>query len=329
MLKARCPHPNARLTPRARRDMVRAVVTGGWTVEAAAERWQVDAKTVRKWRDRWLVEGDAGLADRSSRPWSCPWATPPAKRAEVLELRARRRWGAAHIGHEVGLAASTTQKILASGGVGRLDRGDRATAGPVVRYQRDRPGELVHVDVKKLAAIRDGGGWRAHGRGAANGQGRHAATGYRFLHTAIDDRTRLAYSEILADEQAVTTVGFWRRALGFFAGHGVTVGRVITDNGANYRSRLFAEAVTAGGAVHKRTRPYRPQTNGKVERFHRILLEEWAYVRPWCSESERSASYAGFCHFYNHHRSHGSLGWSTPAATLTSLARDNVPGMHT
>ena len=328
MVQARWQHPNARLTPRGRRDMVRAVLDNSWTVEAAAERWQVDAKTVRKWRDRFLAEGDAGLADRSSRPRSCPWSTPAATRDRVIELRRQRRWGAAHIGHEVGVAASTTQRILARAGLGRLDRGDRATAEPVTRYERDRPGELVHLDVKKLAAIRDGGGWRAHGRGAANGQGAESGVGYRFLHTAIDDRTRLVYSEILSDEQAVTTVGFYRRAVTFFAGYGVTIERVLTDNGPNYRSGLFTAVVEAGGAAHKRTRPYRPQTNGKVERFHRILLEEWAYIRAWNSEAERSAGYAGFCHFYNHHRSHGSLGWSTPAATLARLAGDNVPGMH-
>ncbi|MDE3207113.1 MAG: IS481 family transposase [Acidobacteriota bacterium] len=308
--------------------MVRAVLEDGWTIEAAAERWQVDAKTVRKWRDRWLAEGDAGLKDRSSRPRSCPWATPVPLRQRVIELRAQHRWGAAHIGHEVGLAASTTQKILAAAGQGRLDRGDRATAEPVRRYQRDRPGELVHVDVKKLAAIPSGGGWRLNGRGPGKHRG-HSGAGYRFLHTAIDDRTRLVYSEILDDEQGLTSARFWQRAHAHFAALGITVERVLTDNGTNYRSRHFAQAVAASGAAHKRTRPYRPQTNGKVERFHRILLEEWAYLRAWTSETERAAGYAGFCHFYNHHRSHGSLGWSTPTATLTALAGDNVPGTHT
>ena len=328
MIHARCPHPNARLTPLMRRRMVVAVVDDGQMIEATAERFQLDAKTVWKWRDRYLAEGEAGLVDRSSRPESCPWVTPPDKAARVVELGRQHRWGAGHIGHEVGLAASTTQRILTRAGLARLDRGDRASAEPVVRYERDRPGELVHLDVKKLAAIRDGGGWRAHGRGAANGQGARAKTGYRFLHTAIDDRTRLVYSEILDDEQAVTTISFWHRAHTFFADHGITVERVLTDNGANYRSRLFAAAITSSGAVHKRTRPYRPQTNGKVERFHRILLEEWAYIRAWTSQTERQTGYQGFCHFYNHHRSHGSLARSTPAATLASLTTDNVPGRH-
>jgi len=327
VLQARCPHPNARLTPLMRARMVRLVLDDGWGVEAAAERFQVDAKTVRKWRDRYLVEGDAGLQDRSSRPWSCPWATPARTRERVLELRRQRRWGAAHIGHEVGLAASTTQKILTRAGLGRLDRGDRATGSPVHRYERDRPGELVHVDVKKLAAIPSGGGWQLHGRGKDSQRG-HSGVGYRFLHTAIDDRTRIVYSEILDDEQGVTTARFWDRAHLHFTQLGITVQRVLTDNGANYRSRVFAEALARSGVTHKRTRPYRPQTNGKVERFHRILLEEWAYLRPWTSESERQAGYTAFCHFYNHHRSHGSLGWSTPTATLTTLTGDNLPGQH-
>lgn len=328
MVQARCPHPNARLTPLMRARMVRLVLDDRWSVEAAAERFQVDAKTVRKWRDRFLAEGEAGLGDRSSRPRSCPWATPASTRQRVLELRRQRRWGAGHIAHELGLAASTTQKILVAAGQGRLDRGDRATAEPARRYQRERPGELVHVDVKKLAAIPPGGGWKLHGRGALNGQGTRSGVGYRFLHTVIDDRTRIVYSEILDDEQGLTTARFWDRAHAHFAQLGITIEGVLSDNGANYRSRVFAQALARHGITHKRTRPYRPQTNGKAERFHRILLEEWAYLRPWTSETERQAAYHGFCHFYNHHRSHGSLEWSTPAATLTTLTGNNLPGQH-
>jgi len=208
--KAKSQHPNAVLTPTGRRRMVFCVLDHGWTIEATAERFQVDAKTVRKWRDRYLAEGAVGLQDRSSRPQSCPWTTVDTKRRRVLELRRRHRWGAAHIAHEVGLSASTVQVILTAAGVGRLDRGDRATdRTPVVRYERSRPGELVHVDVKKLATIRDGGGWRARGRGAANGVGAKSRLGYRYLHSAIDDRTRLVYSEILDNEQGVTAAAFW------------------------------------------------------------------------------------------------------------------------
>jgi transposase InsO family protein len=241
----------------------------------------------------------------------------------VLHLRRKRRWGADRIAHEVGLAASTVQAILNAAGRGRLDRGDRATKEPVVRYQRDRPGELIHVDVKKISGIPDGGGWRVHGRGNDNYQRGHQA-GYRYIHTAIDDRTRIAYSEILTNEQAVTAVGFWHRAAAWFSAIGITCERVLTDNGACYKSGLWHQACATTGTTVKKTRPRRPQTNGKVERFHRTLLEEWAYIRPWSSETQRHAGYRGFIHFYNHHRPHGALGWATP----TSILGDNLPKEH-
>ena len=325
MTHARSQHPNAVLTPNGRRRMVGCVLEKGWTVEVTAQRFQVDAKTVRKWRDRFLAEGEDGLWDRSSRPHRSPNRTPRRCRREVIRLRKKRRWGADHIAFEVGLAASTVQNILRAEGLGRLDTGDRATdRAPVRRYQRDRPGELIHVDIKKLSGIPDGGGWRIHGRGQAPTVKR-STVGYRFIHTAVDDRTRLAYSEILADEQAVTAVGFWHRAHAWFAAHGITIEGALTDNGSCYRSRLWRNALESTGATHKRTRPYRPQTNGKVERFHRILLEEWAYIRDWTSDHQRRRAYDGFIHFYNHHRSHGALGWATPASTL----QDNLPAEHT
>jgi transposase InsO family protein len=327
MSNGRRQHPNAPLTPAGRRRMVDCVVAAGWSVTVTAERFQVDAKTVRKWRDRFLAEGELGLQDRSSRPRRSPNRTPRRLRGEVIRLRRKRRWGAAHIGFEVGLAASTVQVILRREGLGRLDRGDRATATPPVRprrYQRQRPGELIHVDVKKLAGIPPGGGWRSRGRGYP---GEHAVSrmvGYRFLHSAIDDRSRLAYSEIHDDETALTAAGFWGRAAAWYSQMGVTPERVITDNGACYRSGLWYRACAATGTTVRHTRPRRPQTNGKIERFHRILLEEWAYIRPWTSETQRAAAYRGFLHFYNHHRSHGALGWATP----TSILRDNLPAMH-
>jgi transposase InsO family protein len=309
--------------------MVDLVVERGWSVEATAERFQVDAKTVRKWRDRFLGEGPAGLFDRSSRPRCSPNRTPVAFRRRVLQLRRQHRWGAEHIAHEVGIAASTVQSILRSEGLARLDRGDRATSSkpPPQRYQRDRPGELIHIDVKKIAAIPPGGGWRMHGN-RARGK-RTFAVGYRYIHTAIDDRTRLAYSKVLHDEQAATAAAFLARAVLWFKERDVTIERVLTDNGACYRSGLWAAACAAGEITHKRTRPYRPQTNGKVERFHRILLEEWAYIRDWTSETDRVVGYDRFMHFYNQHRSHGALGWQTPIATLTHYRRDNLPATHT
>ena len=324
MAHARRQHPNAPLTPEGRRRMVACVVEQNWTVEATAERFQVDAKTVRKWRDRFLAEGESGLLDRSSRPRRSPNRTPRSYRRRVIRLRRRRRWGADRIAFEVGLAASTVQHILRTEGLGRLDRGDRATdRHPVRRYQRDHPGELIHVDIKKIAAIPAGGGWRLHGRGNDNTHG-HSGAGYRFIHTALDDRTRLVYSEVLDDERAVTAAAFWARAASWFAALGIHCDRVITDNGSCYRSGQWHRACATTGTTPKKTRPRRPQTNGKVERYHRILLEEWAYIRPWTSETERAQGYDGFVHFYNHHRPHGALGWATP----TRILGDNLPGRH-
>ena len=262
MVHARRQHPNAVLTPEGRRRMVSLVIDAGWTIEATAEQFQVDAKTVRTWRDRYRAEGPDGLLDRSSRPRSCPWATPQHLRDRALELRRQRRWGAAHIGHEVGLAASTVPKVLSAGGLARLDRGDRATAEPVRRYQREQPGELVHVDVKKLAAIPPGGGWRHHGRGN-NGHHGHGGAGYRYLHSAIDDRTRLVYSEIFDDEQALTAARFWGRAGAWFAAQGVAVERVLTDNGSCYRSGHWHRACAATGTTVKRPDRADPRPTAK------------------------------------------------------------------
>ena len=278
MAHARRQHPNARLTPRHRLNMVACVLENGWSVEATADRFQIDAKTVRKWCARFRAEGAAGLQDRSSRPHRSPNRTPRRIRRDIVRLRKKRRWGADHIGHELGLAASTVQQVLRSEGLARLDRGDRATnADPVRRYQRDRPGELIHVDVKKIAGIPDGGGWHTRGRGYDGEHAVRRTAGYRYIHTALDDRTRLVYSEIHPDEKAVTAAGFWVRAVAWFAAQGVECERVISDNGSCYRSVLWHRACAETNTTVKKTRPRRPQTNGKVERFHRILLEEWAY----------------------------------------------------
>ena len=284
---------------------------------------------MRKWRDRFLTEGEPGLLDRSSRPKRSTNRTPRRIRRDIVRLRKKHRWGADHIGHELGLAASTVQHILRAEGLARLDRGDRATnTDPVRRYQRERPGELIHVDVKKIAGIPDGGGWRTRGRGYLDEGAKDRRVGYRYIHTALDDRTRLVYSEIHNDETANTAAAFWGRAAAWFAAHGVQCERVISDNGSCYRSGLWHRACADTATTVKKTRPRRPQTNGKVERFHRILLEEWAYIRPWTSEAERHAGYDAFIHFYNHHRSHGGLGWATPAAALATF-RDNLPAEHT
>ncbi len=319
-------HPNAPLTPEGRRRMVACVLDQGWTVEATADRFQIDAKTVRKWRDRWLAQGSAGLRDRSSRPHRSPNRTPRQMRRKVCRIRKKRRWGADHIAHEVGLAASTVQNILNQAGLGRLDRGDRATDTTTVRrYQRDTPGELIHVDIKKIAGIPDGGGWRVRGRGYKGDGATSRRVGYRYIHTALDDRSRITYSEILDDEEGATAAEFWTRAAAWFLTIGINPQRVITDNGGCYRSKRWHKACRKTGTKVKKTRPYRPQTNGKVERFHRILLEEWAYIRPWRSETQRADAYVGFIHFYNHHRAHGALRWDTPI----SIIQDNLPEEHT
>lgn len=330
MTQTRRPqHPNAALTPVQRLKMVRVVVDGGWSVTAASQQFQVDPKTVRKWVQRYRGEGSGGLEDRSSRPRRSPNATPEPKRREVIKLRRRCRRGAGFISHVTGVPASTVQRICVSAGLGRLDRGDRSSGSPeqvVRRYQRETPGELIHVDIKKLAGIPDGGGWRVHGK---RGAGPRQKVGYRYIHTAIDDRTRLAYSEIHNDETGATAAGFWGRAAAFYATAGVDCERVLTDNGGCYRSRLFHDALKATGTSPRRTRPYRPQTNGKVERFHRILNDEWAYAAHWHTDTQRSDAHQAFIHHYNHHRPHGALNYDTPIATLTRLqGRDNVPNMH-
>ena len=316
-------HINARLTVRQRQRMVSVILDEGWPIAAAAQRFQVDPKTARKWRDRYLAEGVDGLVDRSSRPHTSPARTPEATRRRVVELRTQRRRGAAWIAHHVGVAPSTAQKILTEAGLGRLDRGDRASAQAPLRYVRERPGELIHVDIKKLPAIPPGGGWRTHGRGRAPTPG--AKAGYRWLHSALDDHSRLVYSEIHNDERGDTAAGFWRRAEAWFATWGITCERVLTDNGGCYRSGAWHAACAQTHTRPKHTRPYRPQTNGKIERFHRTLLEEWAYIRPWMSETQRHQAYGGFLHYYNHHRAHGALNWRTPAATIGN----NLPSMHT
>jgi transposase InsO family protein len=311
MTNAQPQHPNATLTPRQRHKTVLLVINDGWTIETTADRFQ--------------AEGDNGLFDRSSQPKTSPNATPPECRRRIVELRKQRRWGASHIGHEVGRASSTVQTILISERLRRLDSGDRATAEPIRRYQRDHAwwaGPRRRQEARLHPP--DGGGWRIHGRGHAP-PAKRASTGYRFLHTALDDCTRINYSEIHSNEQAITAVGFWNRANEFFNQLGITVERVITDNGSCYRSNLWRSTLEDLGTTPKFTRPYRPQTNGKVEQYHRILLEKWPYIRDWHTDRERSDHYKHYEHFYNHHRAHGALGWSTPIATL----KDNVSSHHT
>lgn len=307
-------HARASLTPQGRLKMVLLVINEKWTQARVAERFQVARGTVSKWVARYKAEGAAGLEDRSSRPRRSPNRTSQRTERRIVALRVSRRWGPHRIAYHLRLPQSTVSKVLSRYQVpllGHIDlnTGVRVRKPKPVRYEHENPGDLVHVDVKKLGRIPDGGGHRTLGRGRGNRN--RSGVGHLYLHSAIDDHSRLAYSEILENEKKETAAGFWERANAFFANHGITVSRVLTDNGSCYRSRLFND--TLGKHVaHKFTRPYRPQTNGKIERFHRTLAFEWAYARHYGSEAERAAAYPAWLHEYNHHRPHTGIGGKSP-----------------
>jgi transposase InsO family protein len=267
----------------------------------------VSRPTAYKWWHRWMAEGLDGLVDRPSRAGHCPHRTSPALEAAVAELRRELKLGPVRIAARLGLVASTVHRILCRLGLNRLSWLDRPTGRLIRRIETSRPGELVHVDVKKLGRIPDGGGWRVLGKASADTSGakKRARIGYLYLHTAIDAHTRVAFTEALGDERAETCAAFWRRASAFFAAIDIDVDAVLTDNAFAYRFRRFAEALD--GVEHRFTRPYRPQTNGKVERFHRTLAEEWAYVRPYNSEADRLGALDEWLHLYNHHRHHTAI----------------------
>jgi transposase InsO family protein len=331
-------HRNAPLSPLGRLRLAQCVVEEGWPLRRAAERFQVSVPTASRWAARYRDrdrEADplAAMADRSSRPRRCPSQTRRPLVRKIRHLREKRGWGPARIAHRLGMHPSTVHRVLRRERLPRLADVDlatrRALRRQVVRYEWSRPGELVHVDIKKLGRIPDGGGHRVHGRFLGSRNSRltttirksgHPVVGYGYVHTALDDHSRLAYSEVLADEQAATAAAWWSRAVAWFTAHGVTVERVLTDNGSCYRSRPWAAACAALGVRHKRTRPYRPQTNGKVERFHRTLLTEWAYVREYRSDQARTAALRRWLHLYNHHRTHTALGGLPPASRVTNLS---------
>ncbi|MGW6707344.1 IS481 family transposase [Streptomyces sp. NPDC054956] len=311
-------HRNARLTVFGRRLLVERVVSGRPVAHVAAEMG-ISRATAHKWMRRWRAEGPAGLHDRSSRPRTTPHRTPADIEARVCDLRRARKLGPARIGPVLGLPASTVHRILTRHGLSRLAWLDRPTGAVIRRYERDRPGELVHIDVKKLGRIPDGGGHRVLGRDA----GRPIrGMGFDYIHSAVDDHSRLAYSEIHPDEKVATCAGFLTRAAAFFHHHGITrIERVLTDNAWAYRKGLAWKAVLADlGAAAKLTRAYRPQTNGKVERFNRTLLDEWAYLRPYTSNQERTEALTDFLHTYNHHRCHTALGGHPPISRVNNAA---------
>jgi transposase InsO family protein len=331
-------HANAALTPRARLRLARLIVDEGWPVARAAERYDVSWPTAKRWADRYRQLGPDGMGDRSSRPHRSPNRTPQPLVRKIVHLRCKHRLGPVQIATATGLAPSTVHAVLVRCRLSRLSALDRVTGEPVRRYEHGHPGSLVHADVKKLGNVPDGGGHRyagrarglqnriatAHRTGRHSGDYGHPLVGTAFIHTVLDDHSRLAYSEIREDETRETAVSVLRNAAAWFVARGVRVERVLTDNGSCYRSKLWAEACAELGITPKKTRPYRPQTNGKVERFHRTLANEWAYRKFYSSDSARRAAYPAWLHHYNHHRPHTAIGNSAPITRLT-----NVPGQYT
>jgi len=328
-------HANAALTPKARLKLARLVIDEHWPIARAAEHFHVAWPTAKRWAQRYAAMGEAGMADRSSRPHRSPRKTPRHAVKKVVHLRWKQRLSPLAIASRTGMPASTVHAVLVRCRLNRLSHVDIRTGEAIRRYEHDRPGSLIHVDVKKLGNIPDGGGWRYVGR--AQGKRNRAATpgagrnrysapllGTAYVHTVIDDHSRVAYAEIHADETAVTAVGVLRRATSWFAERGVVVQRVLSDNGSAYRSFAWRDACAELGITAKRTRPYRPQTNGKIERFHRTMAAEWAFARHYRSELARRRALPGWLHTYNHHRLHSAIGGAVPFSRLT-----NVPGQYT
>ncbi len=322
-------HANAALSLNQRRRMVRRVVERGWALTEAAAAAEVNERTCSKWVERYLADGEAGLLDRSSAPLSIPHRTPEDRVEAIAALRRLRMTGA-EIAFCLGMALSTVSAVLTRIGLGKLSRLEPPE--PPNRYERRRAGELLHVDVKKLGRIRGAGhrvtGKRTQRRTTYTPDGRRIGdAGWEFVHVCVDDATRLAYVEVLADEKATTAAGFLRRAVGFYRRHGIHVERVMSDNGACYRSAIHALACRALGLRHLRTRPYRPRTNGKAERFIRTLLAGWVYGAIYGSSTERTAALDGWLWTYNHRRPHGALSHKPPIARLNEL--NNLPGPYT
>jgi transposase InsO family protein len=315
-------HANARLSVKGRELLVERIEGRGWSLRAAAEAAGVSDRTASKWLARYRSEGLAGLLDRSSAPSRVANRTDEC-RIEVIAALRRLRLTGAEIAEVLGMALSTVSGILTRIGMGRLGR---LGLEPARRYERERPGELIHIDVKKLGRIHHGAGHRITGRKRTSRPDRydsdgvrHAAIGWEYVHIAIDDATRLAYVEVLPDEKAPTAVGFLRRAVKHYSAYGITVERLLTDNGAGYRSTIHAIACRALRVKHLRTRAYRPQTNGKAERFIRTMLAGWAYGAIYRTSAERRAALPGWLDWYNTQRPHGALSHKPPLARLHEL----------
>jgi transposase len=316
-------HANARLSVKGRELLVDRILMQGWSLTKAAEAAGVSDRTAAKWVARFREEGEQGLLDRSSTPKSSPSRTPD-ERIQVIAALRRLRMTGAEIAECLDMAVTTVSGLLTRIGMGKLGR---LGIEPAVRYERSRPGELIHIDVKKLGRIARPG-HRVLGRRSAGGHHRRIYDrGWEFVHVCVDDATRLAYVEVLDDEKAVTAIAFLRRAVAFYAAHGVTVERLLTDNGSAYRSGIHAVACRALRIKHIRTRPYRPQTNGKAERFIRTMLGGWAYAAIYRNSDERTAALSGWLELYNWRRPHGALNRKPPGTRLHEL--NNVLGSYT
>jgi transposase InsO family protein len=321
-------HANAALSLNRRRVLVERVLEREWTLTKAAEAAEVSVRCARKWVGRYLVEGEAGLLDRSSAPHRQPTRTDEQRVQAIAALR-RLRFTGPEIAEILGMALSTVSGILSRIGMGKLGR---LGLEAVERYERARPGELIHIDVKKLGRIEGGAGHRVTGKRRYNptttkhGGIRRGLVRWEFVHIAVDDCTRLAYAEVLADEKAMTAIAFLARAVAFFERHGMNVEQLLTDNGSAYRSSVHAIACRALGIKHLRTRPRRPQTNGKAERFIRTMLAGWAYGAIYRNSTERTAALDGWLWHYNHHRRHSALGHKPPIARLNQ--RTNLLGTY-
>jgi transposase InsO family protein len=322
-------HANAALSLNKRRQLCERVVDQAWTLTKAAEAAEVSVRCARKWVGRYRAEGKLGLLDRSSAPSSIPHRTGEDRVQAIAALR-RLRFTGPEIAEILGMALSTVSAVLTRIGMGKLGR---LGLEPVQRYERAQPGELIHIDVKKLGRIQGGAGKRMTGRQHneprrydLEGKQRHTV-GWEFVHIAIDDCTRLAYAEVLSDEKASTAVAFLARARAFYRRHGIEIKELLTDNGGAYISVAHALACRALGIRHLRTRPYRPQTNGKAERFIRTMLGGWAYGAFYRSSAERTRALDGWLWYYNYRRRHSALGHQPPVARLNER-RTNLPGTY-